>query len=269
MRVLLELIRSIALFAGLTLLTQVGGFIWLATRLSLSRWRLSLKRKIGIHVAVYGLVSIVLIPPLARIGGRVTMPIWPTDSAPVAPRSILYALTNRHYVKPEVRDVVVESARKLRQAYPGSVVHYLDAAFPFFDWFHMMPHLSHAGGEAIDLTFCYHVEDDPDRYTLSPSPLGYGVYENPKPGETQPYRNQTSPLRWDLPFLQGANRHRVLDRTRTRHLVRSLVMDSRTRKVLLEVHLHQRWGIVHHKLRFQQLHAARHDDHIHLWVRTE
>lgn len=260
-------LRLIVLFVVLTLLTQVGGIIWFAIRGIGRRFSQKWKIQLAINLVIYVMITLTIVPLLAQIGGRVAMPIFATSKTPVAPRSFLFVVFNRHYVKKDVREVVFRAARNLSAQYPKSVVHYLDGGFPFWDKFAMLPHLSHSGGEAIDLAFCYHKKGDPSKYKGSPSPIGYMIYERPKPNEYQPYRSKRSPLRWDLPFVQWMRMGRRVDRDRTRYLLRELLSDSRTKRVLLEVHLHRRWGIVHHKLRFQQLHAARHDDHLHLWVK--
>ena len=263
-----HLIRRVATFLILTILTQLGGFVYLASSILARVWGLKTWQRIALHLLVYFFGALFVIPLVARLGGRAALPLWASDQRPVAPRSILYVLANRHYVKPAVRDVVITAAIELNKVYPDSVVYYLDGGFPLFDKFLMLPHISHGSGNAIDLTFCYR-SSKTDEYSRSPSPIGYWIYEEPESGEPQPYRDRRSWLRWNFSWLQGVNRDRKVDRERTRFLVRELLGDQRTAKVLLEVHLHRRWGIVHSKLRFQQLHAARHDDHLHLSVKPQ
>jgi len=129
--------------------------------------------------AAYCAITLLLVPLLAAVFGRVPMPSFATKETPVAPRSILYCLLNRHYVKPQVREVVIRVSREMAKKYPGSEVTYLDGGFPYGPLFPMLPHLSHADGRKIDLSFCY---EKGGKYTLSPSPIGYWVYESPKRG---------------------------------------------------------------------------------------
>ena len=69
------------------------------------------------------MITLTIVPLLARIGGRIALPVFPTEKTPVAPRSPLLVLMNRHYVKEDARSVLFNAARKLRKTYPGSVVH--------------------------------------------------------------------------------------------------------------------------------------------------
>ncbi|MDF1811559.1 MAG: hypothetical protein P1V20_05080 [Verrucomicrobiales bacterium] len=266
-KICLKTLRTVLIFVTLTLLTQVGGIIWLCIRKIGRRFSEKRKIQIAINAGIYLMIILTVVPILARIGGRVALPIIATKKTPVEPRSFLFVIFNRHYVKPDARDTLIDAARDLSATYPGSVVHYLDGGFPFFDKFPMLPHLSHSRGEAVDVAFMYHAENDRNKYLPCPSMIGYWLYEGPKRGEYQPYRSRPSKLRWDFEWLQFFKGSRRLDRERTRYFIRHLLEDSRTSRMLLEAHLHRRWGIVHHKLRFQQLNAARHDDHLHLWVK--
>lgn len=254
-------------FVVLTALTQVGGVLCLLGWWLSGKWWQRRRSRVAAVAVFYLVATLGIIPVVARPFGRVALPLVARAEAPVAPRSPLFWFCSRHYVSPEVRAVVVEAARKLRAKHPGSVVHYLDAGFPFWDGFVMLPHWSHRNGKVIDLTFCYEKARDGSRHAVSPSPIGYGIYEGPKEGEPQPYRGRWSWLRWDFAWIQWLNRGNRLDRERTRDLLRYLLEDERTSKVLLETHLHNRLGLLHRKLRFQQLQAARHDDHLHLVVR--
>jgi hypothetical protein len=262
-----KVVRTIIFFVVLTILTQVGGLIWLMVRKIGKRFSDRWKIQLVINLILYVMVTLTMVPVLARIGGRVALPVVATQKTPLAPRSFLFVLFNRHYVKKDAREVVLQAARRLERAYPGSVVHYLDAGFPFSDYFPMLPHLSHSRGNSVDLAYCYKLKDG--SYTKSPSAIGYFLYEGPKASESQPYRNQPSLLRWNFNWLQWLNRNQQLDRDRTRALLKYFLEDPRTTRVLLELHLHHRWGIVHHKLDFQQLRAARHDDHMHVSVRKK
>jgi hypothetical protein len=255
------------LFVALTVVSQVGGLVllvcWHVCRYRLfpdeaRRWLAFVSSTVA-----YCAVTLLLVPLLAAAFGRVPMPMFATPEAPVAPRSVLYCFLNRHYVKPQVKELVIATARQMAEKYPGSHIHYLDGGFPYGPKFPMLPHLSHADGRKIDLSFCY---NKGDKYTVSPSPIGYWIYESPERGEPAPYQGKPSLFRWDMPLLQGVNRDRELDEARTRDLLRTLLRQPGTDKILLEIHLQQRLNISHPRLRFQQRQAARHDDHLHLQV---
>lgn len=256
-----------------TLLTQVGGIVFVGTYLVfrclvIRAARGGILRSGLAALAVYFAATLLIVPPLASHFGRVPLPLWQNADQPIAPRSIFYPLLNRHYVTPELRDVVLGVSRKVADRHPGTIVRYLDANFPFLDGFPLFPHLSHSDGRKVDLAFLYHSRGEPDFPAESPSPIGYWIYEAPQPGEPAPYAESDCFFRWDFDFLQRLGRDRVLDESRTRTLIRSLLREPEIRKVILELHLHHRLGLAGQgKLRFQQCNAARHDDHLHLEVR--
>lgn len=263
---------ALVLLAG-TLLTQVGGVIivggWLLFRHLVFRdSKRRVRYSLAATVCLYAMATFVLIPPLAKLGGRTPLPVFASRDLPLAPRSFAYCLLNRHYVSKELYQVIAESSIELEAAFPGTVVRYLDANFPFFDGFPLLPHLSHSDGQKIDFTFFYHKDSASSEYTDSPSPIGYWIYEAPRKGEPEPYADRDCFLRWDFPILQGIRRDRVLDVARTREFLETLLKHSSSEKVLLELHLHHRFGLSSNpKVKFQQCNAARHDDHIHFQIR--
>lgn len=221
----------------------------------------------GATIGFYLLCTVLVIPPLAALGGRKPLPWFAGESMPLAPRSVLYCVLNRHYVSTELYEVIVHSAEQLEEAYPGSRVHYLDGGFPFLEGFPLVPHLSHDDGRKIDFTYCYRLACKPDQPALSPSPIGYWIYEPPEGAEPDPYAGKGCWLRWDFAPFQGLGRHREFDAERTRRFLRILLAQPETEKLLLELHLQRRMGLSDPKLKFQQCMAARHDDHIHFQIR--
>lgn len=95
----------------LTILMQVGGLAY-ALNLLVARWvrgRIAhpwARRGItfGSFVVFYLLLSLAVLPALARANGRVPLP-WGTDHH-VRPHSIWTYLLNRHYVRPALRDLI-------------------------------------------------------------------------------------------------------------------------------------------------------------------
>ena len=278
MKVNVAVLRTWALwtfiFLGLTLTTQIGGVVivgsWFLFRhrifVKSTRPRLWAALCSG---GIYVLATFLLVPLAAALVGRVPMPVFASLDRPIAARSWLYCLCNRHYVDQRLHDAVVEVAKDFNEANPGFVIYYLDANFPFVDGFPLLPHLSHDDGRKLDFTYCYHERGFEDVPALSPSPIGYWVYEPPEPGEAAPYRGRGSWLRWDFGFLQEMNRGREFDARRTAEFLRLLLDHPETEKVLLEIHLQERLQLESPKLRFQQLNAARHDDHVHYQIRRE
>ena len=63
--------------------------------------------------------TLCIVPPLARLGGRVPLPIYGTV---LQPRNIGFCLLNRHYVKPQLKTLAIKVAQQLQQQYPGTVL---------------------------------------------------------------------------------------------------------------------------------------------------
>ena len=138
-----------ALVVVLTLLTQIGGVIliiaWLAARIF---WRPGRRLVPGLvlFAVLYAGASIWAVPALAELGGRQALPCSLRADAPVRPHGFLYCALNRHYASPRVASMLKGAADHLSSRYPGIQVVYLDASFPFFDGFPLVPHLSHDDG---------------------------------------------------------------------------------------------------------------------------
>jgi len=100
-------------------------------------------------IEVVKLVStFIIIPMIAIFFGRERI----TNSKNIAPTNFMTELLNRNYVKPELNIILQELAHKLPE---GVELKYLDANFPFFDGFPLLPHLSHNDGKKLDLSFIY------------------------------------------------------------------------------------------------------------------
>lgn len=221
-------------FVFLTLLTQIGGLAWL--------FALMARRRLVVFGLTYVALSVGATLPAPQFG-RVALPCI-GGAPPLA--SPMYCALNRHYVSPQMKDVLSDLAR----AVPGTRV--LDANFPFFDGFPLLPHLSHDDGDKADVAL-YHAGP-------LPSPLGYFAFED-GPSDCP---DQWASLRWNMSWLRPLWRDTPLDEAATAQAVRHLSSDPRVGKIFLEPHLVERLGVAHPKVRFQGCRAARHDDHIHL-----
>lgn len=202
------------------------------------------------------MLTIAIVPPLAERLGRL-----PCDASP-----FLGCALNRTYARPAVADVMARLNAEMTRAYPGSGITILDAGFPFFDGFPLIPHLSHKDGRKVDLAFFYR-----DAATGRPvpsgaaSPIGYFHFERPPAGLGPTCR--FSPLRWDFAWFQPARPAWQLDEQRTRAMILWLKQRPEVTKILLEPYLADRLGVGGGKVRFQGCFAARHDDHLHLEIR--
>lgn len=157
----------------------------------------------------------------------------------------------------------------MNNKYPGTIVNYLDANFPFINNFPLFPHLSHSDGKKLDITFCY-IEKKTGRITNNvPSVFGYGVSEEPRANEVNTASLCAKRGHWQYNFLmkitpQSSKSDFLLDSIRTKKLVNLFASQSTIGKVFLEPHLKTRLKLTSHKIRFHGCQAVRHDDHIHV-----
>lgn len=259
----------VLLICVFTILTQVGGIIlWVSLPLLDTMHLTTRFRTWGLRILVFlilYLVSILLfIPLLAPLGGRIPLPWFATPDTPLRPANIGYCLLARNYVRPPVRQLLERMAVAVSHQYPGTTLTYLDANFPFFNRFPLLPHLSHHDGKKVDLAYCYRDATTKAPLQSLPSPIGYWAYEQPRPHEPQPCQGVQSWLRWDFQWLQPAFAFAELDPERTHWLLDALIEDAASQKIFIEPHLKTRLQITSSKVRFQGCSAARHDDHIHV-----
>jgi hypothetical protein len=180
MRFVLKLLIIISVFVILTVVTQVGGIIFLMTLLA-SRFINRFIINASLFLVLYSIATFIAIPVIAKQYGRVRLPIIETNG--LKPRTIWTCILNRNYAKPALYNVAVDVTSKIRQQYPGTVVNYLDSSFPFFDKMPLFPHLSHGDGRKLDIAFQYidRLSDKPSSTT--PSSIGYGAFEGPRDNE--------------------------------------------------------------------------------------
>jgi hypothetical protein len=260
----------------LTVLSQIGGALlllaWACGRLLPRGWR-GWRRGLavsGVFAGLYLTATVIAVPPLAALAGRVPLPCRAAPGHPVAAANPLYCLLNRNYVDPRMPPLLNALAAAMDRAYPGTVTQYLDANFPFFDGMPLAPHLSHDDGRKLDLAFYYSDPDGTYRPGLLRSPIGYWAFEQPGPDDPQSCPEpRLLTLRWDMTPLQGLYPDRPLEPQRTRAALSWLLVEGPgfgLEKILLEPHLVRRLGLASPLLRFQGCRAARHDDHMHLQI---
>lgn len=186
-RTLLRVFLHGILILLLTLMTQMGGLAWIAA--------LFFRRRVLVFLLVYAGLSLSAIWLAPAVSGRVALPCI-TDG-PLKVQSWFYCGLNRNYVSPNVKAMLEDLAAATDRKFPGTQTLVLDANFPFFDGFPLLPHLSHHDGGKVDLAFHYRNASGYLRGATR-SPLGYFAFEQ---GPTNCPRAVLS-LRWDLKFLQ-------------------------------------------------------------------
>ena len=277
----MKYIGDVLWIIALTLITQIGGFIYLLCIPIFNIINRSKEKRIYIRTLkvctfciLYLLSTFFIVPSLASWSGRVPMP-YNTDNPNLKQHNLMTVLLNRHYVTPQMRTVLETACLKFAQKHGDTtcIVTYLDCNFPFFDGFRLLPHLSHDKGLTVDLSFQYFDSKTKEPTENRPSWLGYGVCEEPKAGE-EDYPNMCREKGfWQYNFMrryiipQWNKSDYIFDANGTRDLIKNLLNDVRVNFVLIEPHLKKRLGFEQtNKVRRPPCEAVRHDDHIHVAI---
>lgn len=270
----LKKIPKIILFIFLTILTQIGGLVYILsiwthefTDKRASNKFLKTTYRLASFLVLYLFMTFLIVPVIAKPLGRVPLPL--TETNHLQPLNILTCLLNRHYVKPELKETTFEVAKQMNDKFPGTTLNYLDANFPFIDKFPLLPHLSHNDGKKLDLSFCYLDAKTNERTNNSPSFIGYGISEDPLPNEKNTTDFCIKNGYWQYDFLtklmpQGNKKNFIFDSDRSNALVKLFTMQSSIGKIFIEPHLKTRLNLLSEKIRFHGCRAVRHDDHIHV-----
>jgi hypothetical protein len=206
---IVKIIRFVAIilcFLVLTILTQVGGLIYLVSFTTYSFINRQTGNKILQRVLqflsfliLYTIITFSIVPLLAKPFGRAPLPL--TKNRHVRPLNFLTCFLNRHYVRPELKETTFEVAEQMNLVYPETIVNYLDAGFPFINKFPLFPHLSHNDGKKLDIAFCYLDAKTQQPTNDVPSPIGYGISEEPRSGEINTAEVCSDKGYWQYSFL--------------------------------------------------------------------
>jgi hypothetical protein len=266
------------LFIFLTVLTQTGGLIYVACLPVFSKihTRFLSKAKRGLinlsaFIIIYLSLSFTLVPFIAKQFGRVQLPVY--GNKHLQSLTILSCILNRNYVRPQLKELAETVALQMNEEYPGTVISYLDAGFPFINKFPLFPHLSHNDGRKLDLSFLYTDTASKEFINGSPSPIGYGVCEEPSANEINTAAICAEKGFWQYGFLRKIITQRnkekyCFDAKRTRQMITLFAGSARIEKIFIEPHLTTRMHLESYsKIRFQGCGAVRHDDHLHIQVK--
>jgi len=275
MKVFLFILKILLLTTILTILTQVGGLIYILyqpisfnVKKHISHPLKSFFLRLVIFSGMMVVFSLLIIPPLARSFGRVPLPLAATKQHPVQPANFLYVLANRHYVRPALKQVLIETAGEMSAQYPGTRLTFLDANFPFLNNFPLLPHLSHDDGKKVDLCFLYQNRKTGRRIRGAATFWGYGHTEQPRPGEPDQPAVCAKRGEWQYNFISKITPQRQryeFDQEANRVLLQHLSKNKAVGKIFIEPHLKSRLGLqAYGKIRYHGCHAVRHDDHIHI-----
>ncbi|MDE0536284.1 hypothetical protein [Tenacibaculum sp. L6] len=263
----MKLLVHLILFIALTIVTQIGGLVYLLVILIAKLKRLPILGSFLLFCSIY-LVTIFTIVPWvsSKVFGRVKI----ENNQLVSYHNVLTVLCNRNYVKPELNNALKEIGYQLNKKHPNTKVIYLDANFPFFDGFPLFPHLSHNDGKKVDISFIY--KDASGKITNNkPSNSGYGVFENPTQHETNTTAICKEKGYWQYDYpkyltLGTNNKSLTFSNKVNKDFLEIITNLQQTQKVFIEPHLKTRLHLKSSKIRFQGCKAVRHDDHIHLQI---
>ncbi len=252
----------------LTILTQIGGLIWVINEcfFKLSKYKVATPFKFVTFISIYIFCSLLIVPKLAKINGRVPLPIF--NSKNLKPHTLITPMLNRHYVKPRLKEDLGIIANRINQYNKHLKLSYLDANFPFIDGFPLLPHLSHDDGKKVDLSFYYTKNNVSGNF--KPSNSGYGSFIEPLKNETNYATYCKSKGFWYYDFAKyftlGVRNDLEFDLISSKFLIDIILRNPNTQKVFLEPNLKKRLHLSDEKIRFQGCHSVRHDDHLHLQI---
>ncbi len=262
----MKFVHRLIVFFVLTILTQIGGIIYVISIYVSNKWNHSYKFKTSIvFVTLYITATFIIVPPLASLWGRVRIQNTPV----IQPANYASILLNRNYVRPKINQLLQKTARNLQDT--PIKIHYLDANFPFINGFPLLPHLSHNDGKKIDLSLIYETKEGKIS-DKQKSISGYGVFVAPHKGEF----NQTKWCKQKGYFQYGytkyltlgkINKELVFSQKGTKRLIKSILKNRNLGKIFIEPHLKNRLHLHDKQIRFQGCRAVRHDDHIHIQVK--
>jgi len=262
----MNLIIYIFLFIVLTIITQVGGLIFLLTLWINRVWKIDFRLKSFLIFSVLYLISTFLIvPKIAPIFGREIV----INTEKIEPTSYLTILLNRNYVKPELNILLKETEKNLHNTIIK--IKYLDACFPFINKFPLLPHLSHNDGKKIDISFVY--EDSQGDITNDKKSIsGYGVFVPLKKGEYNQTKSckQKGYFQYDYPkylTLGKINEELKFSESGTKKIIEAFLKSKKLSKLFIEPNLKKRLNLSDSRVRNHGCRAVRHDDHIHIQLR--
>jgi hypothetical protein len=273
-RLIFKILGLLLVFVLLTMITQIGGVVFLLavgiSTLAKRRINATVVRVLMlplVFVTLYLLFTALVTPFIAGKYGREPLP-WRGDLRPL---SVWTCLLNRHYVRSPLKELALESTAKMRKAFPDTHINYLDANLPFYDGFPLVPHLSHNDGRKLDIALFY-MDAKGKPLDDTPSPIGYGVFVDPRPGDEDLTEICEGKGFWQYGVMekiisQKRKPEYILDAKRQKKFIDLLINDKRLHKLLIEPHLKTRMKLNSSKIRYHGCHAVRHDDHIHIQIR--
>ncbi len=261
-----KIIIILAVFSILTVITQIGGIVYLLSFVISYKWKTELRfKKLFIFLSLYLFATFLIVPYLAEFFGRERI----KHTEKIRPTNYMTVLLNRNYVTPKLNNLLISTQKKLKNT--DIVISYLDANFPFVKGFSLLPHLSHNDGRKIDLSFIYETKEG--KITNKQKSIsGYGVFEAPKPNEINQPEICRKQGKWQYDKTKyltfgKINKDLIFSEKGTKKLIISILKNNDLQKIFIEPHLKNRLKLYHSKVKYQGSWSVRHDDHIHIQVK--
>ncbi len=261
---ILKIFFDLFIVVFLTIVTQIGGLIYLICLLLHTKINSKTKyTKTISFLILYSLATFIIAPLFSPKFGREKV-----DNRFIKPTNIMTIVLNRNYVKKELNDVLMQTAKELKN--DGIIIRYLDANFPFIDKFPLLPHLSHNDGKKIDLSLIYQ-NDRGKILDKRKSISGYGAFVEPHKKEANQIDKckNNGYFQYDYPkylTFGKINRDIVFSEIGTKKLISELLISNKVTKIFIEPHLKSRLELINNKIRYHGCRAVRHDDHIHIQI---
>lgn len=253
-------------FASLTALTQIGGIVFILSLIINRLWRHPfIFKPVVSFFGLYLISTFLIVPIIAPLFGREK--VEHTDY--IKPTTFMTDFLNRNYVRPDLNKLLKETENSLHGT--NVKIIYLDANFPFINKFPLLPHLSHNEGKKIDFGLIY--QDKYGKITDKQKSLsGYGVFENPKNGESNQIKKclKNGYFQYDYTkyFSFGLiNKDLEFSESGTKTLVESILKSNSIDKIFIEPHLKERLNLTDTRIRYHGCKSVRHDDHIHVQLK--
>jgi hypothetical protein len=263
---MIKIIFRTILFIILTVLTQIGGVVFLLSFLIARKWKSNFRFKVlSIFIAFYTILTFIFIPIISPFFGREKI----KNTKVINPTNFMTVLLNRNYVHPKLNELLLETENKLNGT--NIEIHYLDANFPFINKFPLLPHLSHNDGKKIDLSLIYE-KTNGEISKEQKSVSGYGNFEEPNLNEYNKIEEclKSGYFQYDYPkylTLGKINSELVFSEKGTKKLIQGILENKKIGKLFIEPHLKNRMNLKDNRIKYHGCRAVRHDDHIHIQLK--
>jgi hypothetical protein len=263
----MKILLHIFVIILLTILTQIGGIVYLFALWIAKKKNLSNQKFIIGFVTLYLIATFILTPLIAPTFGRERV----KENSIIEANTFITKLLNRNYVRPKLNNVLQATASEFAKKYPHLKLIYLDANFPFIDRFPLLPHLSHNDGKKIDLAFIYS-NKQAKLTNQKPTVSGYGFFITPKKHELNQTKlcKQKGYWQYDYPqYFTFGTLHPDLQLAEkpSKKLIEIITKQAQIGKIFIEPNIKKRLRLSSSKIRFQGCQSVRHDDHIHIQLK--